>query len=317
MVCTRAATTSGTGGFFFLPNYSGGTNMRGFVLAGIALSLAMGVSAYAESGGKDKKKSQCSKSSECKSAHHKHDGGKRGKHHSHRNDGDKRSQMHREWHNRHAEARKKFMEKYDTNKDGKLDDKEKAAVHKEWSARRDAWRKEIMKKYDKNEDGELDEKEKAAMRKAYEDRMKKMREEWPERVVDHVLKHQDKNEDGKLNADEVSERGRARFKEMDVNKDGYLDKDEIGKEMKARAQRMRAEWERRRQAHQKRSAEAKPAKRDVGEIIKNLMEGDKNDDGKLNADEASPRLRYSFGKIDANSDGYIDKAELEAFLKQK
>ena len=49
----------------------------------------------------------------------------------------------------------KTLEKYDKNKNGKLDDDELAQLHKDNRA-------EAMKRYDKNGDGKLDDSEKAA-----------------------------------------------------------------------------------------------------------------------------------------------------------
>lgn len=37
---------------------------------------------------------------------------------------------------------------------------------------------------------------------------------------------------------------------------------------------------------------------------------DGNDDGKLTADEAPPKIKERFAKIDTNGDGAIDEAEL-------
>lgn len=52
----------------------------------------------------------------------------------------------------------RMLEKFDTNKDGKLDDTEKAAAQ----AAREARKAEMLKKYDANGDGKLDDTEKAA-----------------------------------------------------------------------------------------------------------------------------------------------------------
>ena len=78
-----------------------------------------------------------------------------------------------------GDMRKKIMEKFDTNKDGKLDETEKAALKKAMEERRANGegkgkkgdkRKKIMEKFDTNKDGKLDEAEKAALKKAMEER---------------------------------------------------------------------------------------------------------------------------------------------------
>jgi len=45
--------------------------------------------------------------------------------------------------------------------------------------------------------------------------------------------------------------------------------------------------------------------------IENL---DKDKDGKISKEEAPDRMKERFAQIDANSDGYIDKAELEKIM---
>lgn len=55
-----------------------------------------------------------------------------------------------------------FMEKFDTNKDGKIDEQEKEAIKAAFAARKAEFEKKILEKYDTNKDGQLDEQEKAA-----------------------------------------------------------------------------------------------------------------------------------------------------------
>ncbi len=59
---------------------------------------------------------------------------------------------------------KETLEKYDANKDGKLDDTEKAAAKAGAAAKTKATKEANLAKYDANKDGKLDETEKAAMK---------------------------------------------------------------------------------------------------------------------------------------------------------
>jgi hypothetical protein len=61
-------------------------------------------------------------------------------------------------------ARAEIMQKYDLNKDGKLDDGEKAAMRADFKAKFEQKRAEMISRFDTNKDGKLDDGEKAAMR---------------------------------------------------------------------------------------------------------------------------------------------------------
>lgn len=65
------------------------------------------------------------------------------------------------------------LEKFDTNKDGKLDEAEHEAFKKARMEKEEEMRKKMLEKFDKDGDGELNESEKEEMRKA----MKKNKEE--------------------------------------------------------------------------------------------------------------------------------------------
>ena len=60
--------------------------------------------------------------------------------------------------------RAEILQKYDINKDGKLDDGEKAAMRADFKAKFEQKRAEMISKFDTNKDGKLDDGEKAAMK---------------------------------------------------------------------------------------------------------------------------------------------------------
>ena len=57
-----------------------------------------------------------------------------------------------------------MKEKFDTNKDGKLDATEKAAMKTAFEAKRAEMQKEMLTKFDSNKDGKIDDGERAAAR---------------------------------------------------------------------------------------------------------------------------------------------------------
>lgn len=83
----------------------------------------------------------------------------------------------------HGGGRGQMLQKYDTNKDGKLDDAEKAQLKADFQAKR----AQKIAQFDLNKDGKLDDTERAAMRDA--------------RTAETFQKL-DKNGDGVLSLDE-------------------------------------------------------------------------------------------------------------------
>lgn len=59
--------------------------------------------------------------------------------------------------------RAEILQKYDLNKDGKLDDGERAAMRADFKAKFEAKRADMISRFDTNKDGKLDDGEKAVM----------------------------------------------------------------------------------------------------------------------------------------------------------
>lgn len=62
-----------------------------------------------------------------------------------------------------GEMKQEMLEKFDANKDGKLDDTEREAAFTEMKAKREAKRAELTAQFDTNKDGKLDDTERQAM----------------------------------------------------------------------------------------------------------------------------------------------------------
>jgi len=86
-------------------------------------------------------------------------------------------------------TRQDMLQKFDTNKDGKLDDAERAQMKAAFEAKRAERHKEALAKFDANKDGKLDEAERKTMREA--------------RLAEQ-FQTMDKNGDGKLTLDEFT-----------------------------------------------------------------------------------------------------------------
>ena len=134
-----------------------------------------------------------------------------------------------------ADVDEQLRKRYDTNRDGRLDDDERRAA---FGAIRKRQRDEFMAKYDANGDGELSGEEKAAMRDERGAFVREKLEAWR-------LRDFDKDGDGKINDEEKAEADAygKRFKQVgkdmdvmfnDLNGDGQVS----GEERKS----TQAEW---------------------------------------------------------------------------
>ena len=108
----------------------------------------------------------------------------------------------------------------------------------------------------------------------------------------------DADGDGRISKDEASEDLRLFFAQYDTNKDETIDLKEA---------HALAEYVDREQTEA--SQRSSPAGKTTARQIVSFM--DKNGDGKINKDEASPELAPYFQQIDTNGDGAIDVKEAQ------
>ena len=153
--------------------------------------------------------------------------------------------------------RPETIKQYDTDKDGKLSEKEQEVARAAFRARFE------LQRYDANKDGKLDEKETAARDKGRAERETRRQED--EKRRKEFTERFDKNKNGRIDEDEraaVGEyfRNRDALRRFDANKDGKLDEKETAARDKDNAER-----EKRREETRKRF--------------------DKNGDGKLDETE--------------------------------
>lgn len=192
---------------------------------------------------------------------------------------------------RNAAQRARMMERFDSNKDGKLDKSERQAMRKEISGKRNNCGmnlKEIVSSADTNRDGKLDESELARVKKAYE------------RLA---IKKYDTNNDGVIDAQEqlALKPNMARLmKKFDANKDGKIDATEHAA-----------------------MQEAQKAKR-LEQQKKQLAKLDTNGNGVIDKEEReafqaaqkAKRKANHLKRFDSNGDGVLDAEEKKAMRKQ-
>ena len=115
----------------------------------------------------------------------------------------------------------------------------------------------------------------------------------------------DANDDGKLNADEYPERYRKYFGKTDSDQDGYVDTGELATQMES----IHSQWRERMRENATAHRNGK-----LRQLVDRAFDRDANEDGRLNADEASAVIKRSFGEADSDNDGYLARAEVEVAL---
>jgi Ca2+-binding EF-hand superfamily protein len=191
-----------------------------------------------------------------------------------------------------------FMQRYDTDGDGKLSDAERNAMREEF-------RKGELERYDKDGDGKISEEERQAMRRGRGGMWAAATERWR-------LQHFDVDGDGKLSEAEEAEQKefqgqfRAMGKALDVR---FNDLDGDGEVSAEERHKIRQEWQK--SALQMIAMASTYMDRDGdGEVSQEEREGF----GKR-VQTGMIKWMEDFGKeFDADTSGRLDKAERGAFL---
>ena len=121
----------------------------------------------------------------------------------------------------------------------------------------------------------------------------------PNAMLDRIFQS-DRNGDGMLSADEISDRLAPMLQGADTNGDGSYDRAEVTAAMENARGRFG------------RGGGGGGGGFDPQQMTQQLMQGDRNGDGKLTPDEVSPRARGMLQGADMNGDGAIDAQELQA-----
>lgn len=190
-----------------------------------------------------------------------------------------------------------FMERYDKNKNGRLDPEEMEEMKVDAEKFRNARREMILKRFDKNGDGKLDEEEKAGMKKVLREEMEKRLEKRREQKEKEGEKEpgkqgekgenrgKDKNRPGQRQAGPPPEAGygprpgkpregapaevimihghHLMMEKFDKDKDGKLSEEEL-KAMKEDREAFFKKWEEGRKKWRARRAAMKEDKKDAG-----------------------------------------------------
>ena len=134
------------------------------------------------------------------------------------------------WQAMRDEGRQRELDRWDANKDGKIDKDERQAQRDQWREQAGQWRARMaLSRYDKNKDGELDAEETAA-RDAARKKQQERTERWREQMAAQekaFTEKWDADKDGEISAEErkaaldhYRKRWDERRKEMDTDGDG-------------------------------------------------------------------------------------------------
>jgi Ca2+-binding EF-hand superfamily protein len=189
-----------------------------------------------------------------------------------------------------------FFQRLDANADGKVTADEVPADRKEMFDR-------IVQNADKDGDGAISKPEFAEVAK----RMARDTPSTPPAMPDKpmaaaapgiALSVFDRDGDGSLSNDEIAA-AESSLRRLDANRDGTVSRQEIAA------------------ANQPRPTDRAPERMPEPEdVVKRLMQLDRDSNGSISKEEAPPRMKENFDRADANSDGQLDRTELLSVAKQ-
>jgi len=187
-----------------------------------------------------------------------------------------------------------------------------------------------IKQADKDQDGKLSKEEVSEHMRPHFDKVDTDKSGYLEKpeirravhgmMVFMRLKQADKDNDEKLSKEEAPQRMKTHFDKIDKNGDGLLDYEELKPVIERIVKHAGDRGPGKGHEHKGRHGHGDKDKehhghKGHGEMFKRLKAADKDNDGRWSKEEAPDRMKEHFEKIDANSDGLIDKEEIKAAFK--
>jgi len=206
--------------------------------------------------------------------------------------------------------RQRFLEEFDTNKDGELDEEERAAMREGFRKRMEDWRqRRELGRYDKDGDGELNEAEQGEADKGRAEREERMGQ-WRERMEQRRAEwtqQWDKDGDGQLNDEE-----RAAMREGMAERGAQMGR-QIGEILGGLTDRYDADGD------GNLNEEERAALRD--DVHKRFSaireEADADGDGEVSTEERDAIRKSYTEKYDADGDGELSAEERATMVQEE
>ena len=127
-----------------------------------------------------------------------------------------------------------------------------------------------------------------------------------------VIAALDADKDGTISSDEINN-AVAALKKLDKNGNGSIDAEEMRPSFGGRGGPGGDEMRRPGEGGERGAGRGEGGGRG-GDMTARIMQADANGDGKISKDEAPERMAQMFDRLDQNSDGFVEKSEIEKMM---
>jgi Ca2+-binding EF-hand superfamily protein len=134
-------------------------------------------------------------------------------------------------------------------------------------------------------------------------------------MLDKIFARLDQNQNGSIDADEVPEKMKSRLGNADANNDGKIEKTELAAmHRQGKVGPGKGAGKGHGRSHQGKPGTGANDRGPQERLKQMLAKVDRNQDGKISAEEAPEKMKERFAQFDSNGDQFVDRSELQTMI---